>query len=304
MGTGKYTGDSPSGYFTPASFCWGDTCDDETTRNDPANTELSGIWIAKFEIAGNITDEVQVVPSLIRNTYNNSFNVSTLFMSIKNQLNGDMGKTNYGLSGNYDTHMIKNTEWGAFVYLSQSKYGKYGNSNYTEVNKEVYKNNYAPNNNGYPTQNGCSEGTISFSVNADSDVCISYYSGLEGTGASTTGTIYGIYDTSGGSIEYVMGNLGNSIASSGFSSMPAKRYYNLYTKLNKTSGGIKGDAINDYSTEPFYKSRWNSFSPSSSFSWLLRGGIKGNKHRGMYDVSSLGGYTYNNASTRFSVTVW
>ena len=39
----------------------------------------------------------------------------------------------------------------------------------------------------------------------------------KGVGASTTGTIYGVYDMSGGAWEYVMGNYNDIAASSGFS---------------------------------------------------------------------------------------
>ena len=45
-------------------------------------------------------------------------------------------------NNNIDTHMIKNTEWVIVAYLSQSKYGKYGNENYTGADKEVAINNY------------------------------------------------------------------------------------------------------------------------------------------------------------------
>lgn len=37
--------------------------------------------------------------------------------------------------------MIKNSEWGAVAYLSQSKYGKYGNNDYDGVEKEIFINN-------------------------------------------------------------------------------------------------------------------------------------------------------------------
>lgn len=49
----------------------------------------------------------------------------------------------YGFANNesYDIHMSKNSEWGAVAYLSQSRYGKYGNSNYEGENKEVAINN-------------------------------------------------------------------------------------------------------------------------------------------------------------------
>ena len=34
--------------------------------------------------------------------------------------------------------MIKRGEWATVAYLSQSKYGKYGNSNFNQNNKEIY----------------------------------------------------------------------------------------------------------------------------------------------------------------------
>ena len=49
----------------------------------------------------------------------------------------------YGFANDtsYDIHMSKNSEWGVVAYLSQSKYGKYGNPNYTGTDKEVAINN-------------------------------------------------------------------------------------------------------------------------------------------------------------------
>ena len=59
-----------------------------------------------------------------------------------------------------NSHMIKNSEWGAVAYLSQSKYGKYGNDSYEGANKEVYQNkssSYTGNSNGTPSQNEANE---------------------------------------------------------------------------------------------------------------------------------------------------
>ncbi len=192
-GSGKYTGTTPTGYFTPSSFCWGNSCDVESTRGNSENTELPGIWISKFELTGSISDIKSKPNEIILTNQNNA----SFFSHIKTQINGSSGTTSYGLSGaNYDTHMIKNTEWGAFAYLSQSKYGKYGNSNYKNANKEIYMNNY----NGLKT--GCSigaPGSGSVSSSNVASTCQYIYSiETNGTGASTTGTIYGIYDTSGG----------------------------------------------------------------------------------------------------------
>ena len=50
--------------------------------------------------------------------------------------------------------------------------------------------------------------------------------------SSTTGNVYGIYDMSGGTWEYVMGVYGTSsptTGSSGFDTFPDSKYYNLYS---------------------------------------------------------------------------
>ena len=78
--------------------------------------------------------------------------------------------------------MIKNTEWGAFTYLSQSKYGKYGNINYSGTNKEVAINNCS----SYIT--GIGGDTVSAS--SSSTTCTTNtYEMEKGQAASTTGTI-------------------------------------------------------------------------------------------------------------------
>ncbi|MEG2448083.1 MAG: hypothetical protein RSB45_03385, partial [Bacilli bacterium] len=73
-----------------------------------------------------------------------------------------------------------------------SKYGKYGNPNYTGANKELYQNN----NSNFVT--GCSAGAP---TTGEVNGCTNTYN-VEGagTGASTAGTIYGIYDMSGGGV--------------------------------------------------------------------------------------------------------
>ena len=102
--------------------------------------------------------------------------------------------------------------------------------------------------------------------------------------ASTTGNIYGIYDMSGGSYEYVMGNMVDSSGAfyssrADFSSAPNAKYYDKYTyntdygdhgrgKLGDATketlayfGSTNGGWYNDYS---YFVSRLNS--------WFTRGG--------------------------------
>ena len=107
-----------------------------------------------------------------------------------------------------DVNNINSDEWSIVAYLSQSKYGKLGNENFSGVNKEIYQNK----SNSYIT--GCSYGHPS--DNVSDYVCqYTYDIDINRTGASTTGTIYGIYDMSGGSHEYVMTNYNDILGNSG-----------------------------------------------------------------------------------------
>ena len=194
-----------------------ETCTDATngsikngtsTYTHPAFTfgdeQLTGFWVGKFEISGS-TDKITIKPNVssLRNQ-----TVSSFFNSILNM------KTVYNLNG--DSHMMKNMEWGAVAYLSHSKYGTCTNGNCVEVGIN--------NNNGYITGCGATAGSSA------SSTC-NKYDTTTGMLASTTQNIYGIYDMSGGSWEYVMGNMANSSGSfypsdSGFVVSPAGPNFN------------------------------------------------------------------------------
>ncbi len=200
-GSAQYTEGEASGWFTPPGFKFGDK-------------DLSGIWIGKFE-SSNIEN-----CSATNNDVDNGCDLENLTVQIKPNVTSwrgirvstlelvSMGLTKdeniYGFDNTYDSHAIKNTEWALMAYLTQSKYGKYGNVLYTGNNKQVYMNNYS----GFVT--GCSSG---LPIADTSDTCTYRYDNLTkqdnigylGAGSSVTGNIYGIYDTNGGAWEYVMG---------------------------------------------------------------------------------------------------
>ena len=103
--------------------------------------------------------------------------------------------------------MLKNSEWGAIVYLTSSKYGV-----------GLHNNAIATNNSDRYTGRG-------------SDGVSQYYTSL-GKAASTTNTVYGIYDTVGGGDELVMGGYTTSVIESAttYMSVPARPpYINLYS---------------------------------------------------------------------------
>ena len=111
--------------------------------------ELTGIWVGKFETsilerctpknddlnAGcDLTNfTLQIKPNV---TSWRGARVSTFFQSIRGMQTAKYETYGFVNDDSYDIHMSKNSEWGTVAYLSQSKYGKYGNSNYTGVDKK------------------------------------------------------------------------------------------------------------------------------------------------------------------------
>ena len=121
----------------------------------------------------------------------------------------------YGFNGATDSHLMKNSEWGAVAYLSKSSYGlgstdiTVNNINLNNSTESVY------------AVTGCTIGSTEESekettIEAINGTTANTASGgvytwdqLTGTTASTTGTIYGIYDLSGGAWERTTGYVAN-----------------------------------------------------------------------------------------------
>ena len=188
--------------------------------------------------------------------------------------------------------MARNTEWSLIAYLSQSKYGKYGNSNYSGENKEIYQNKHSGCLTGY------SNGTPS--VSGDGSTSQTYYNvSPGGTGASTTGTIYGIYDTSGGAWEYVMAAA--AVGSSGYSSLPSTVYLDQFTTTYNINTGCSGQNLN--TTAGWYGDS-NDF-VTSTYPWLMRGGNYGrNTTAGMFAFAFVTGEARDNTSARVVLSTW
>ena len=260
-GSAKYIvseGISDDSWYTPDAFTFGDE-------------ELRGIWVGKFETSssnpsvtaggGNTTElDAMIKPNVASWR---DINVSNAFnVSLKMNNNGNR----YGIENTTDTHMMKNSEWGVVAYLSQSKYGKLGNTNFTGANKEIYQNK----SDLFIT--GCSYGSPS---NGNTDYGCQYQYNIEinGTGASTTGNIYGIYDMSGGAHEYTMANYNDLIADSGFSSMPDSKYYDKYTTDNMLTACSGNECLSHalYETNNWYSDYRGLV--REQYPWQLRGGI-------------------------------
>ena len=279
-GTARYIvseGISDNSWYTPDAFTFGDE-------------ELSGIWVGKFETSSsnptleyggsNTTSlDAMIKPNV---TSWRNINVSNAFnVALKMNDNGNR----YGFSSNVDTHMMKNDEWAVVAYLSQSKYGKLGNINFSGANKEIYQNKSEE----YIT--GCSYGSPS-NGNTDYGCQYTYDIDINGIGASTTGNIYGIYDTSGGASEYVMGNYNDLVGSSGFSTVPEPKYYDKYmsSDVNTACNGSECISHGLSETASWYNDARTML--NEEYPWLMRGGSWSNgTSAGMfyfYCTSSLG----------------
>ena len=323
---------------TGGSTTTSQTCKDTTngslkagtsTYTHPAFTfgdkELTGLWVGKFESSATTiptstsTAESTVIikPNVqsLRNKALSYFFRDARQMEKSNNVYGfpQSSSTTFNWNGNLtgdtnniDIHMMKNTEWGAVTYLYHSKYGRCTNGKCEELTKN--------NCNTYTT--GIGADTVSAS--SSSATCTTdknKYNGESGVKASTTGNVYGVYDMSGGSLEYTMGNMVNSSNQFYTSSAsnwrtttyPLLKYYDSYTYNTSSSTytrGRLGDATVEMAptgTTGNWYSDYASF-PYSSYSWFLRGGYFSiGASAGAFGFSTGGGIADNYNSFRVSL---
>ena len=256
--------------------------------------QLSGFWYGKFEVshstlassktANNLgcttttcsnANGIIIKPNVTSLRYNN---VSNFFFASRSM---EQPNNSFGfVSTEVDTHMNKNNEWGAVAYLTQSIYGRCTNST---TCTEIGINN----NRNYITGYGAPAGNSSSNSNGT-------YNTLLGKDASTTGTIYGIYDMSGGAYEFVMGVYSKTISNSGFSSLPDSKYYNNYTGSSYTGHALT-ETAGWYSDDADFV--------NSSFPWFIRGRSYGDGlAAGVFYFSRDAGGSYYLYSSRLVIS--
>lgn len=147
----------------------------------------TGFWVGKFETgykgASSSTrlTTLDVSKIIIKpNTYGLVSNLSTAHLNA------------YNYHRELDSHVMKNTEWGAVAYLQHSEYGS--SSSIRLNNNSSHKTGYAANNEPTCGYTGQSD-TCNAYCNDDS--CNSAYNTQIGYLGSTTGNIYGVYDMAG-----------------------------------------------------------------------------------------------------------
>lgn len=285
--------------------------------------ELTGIWIAKFEASSNSslilenpsTDQletdggsstdtelkVRVKPNVTswRNiTVGNIFTVCKNLTTVGNSLED---------TSNIDSHMMKNTEWGAIAYLSNSVYGK---------NSEVWNNPYYNSDKNNSIITGlCGKGANDKDLSTKTLNDTYKYNEVGGEKASTTGNVYGVYDMSGGAWEYVTGILGNYKSMDGNynfndSTTFPNKYFDWYTG-NSDDGNINynlnatkyGDAVYETSNHGLsVTGSWEtscSYFPNSASPVFVRGGhATGGKSIGVFAFNWTNGGAFNHISFR------
>ena len=206
--------------------------------------------------------------------------------------------------------MMKNTEWGTVAYLSHSKYGRCTNGTCEEL-----------------TKNNCSNlitGIGADTVDADesSTTCTAdknKYNGENGVKASTTGNVYGVYDMSGGSYEYTMGNMVDSsnqfytmfVENWSTTTYPLAKYYDSYTygttynDNNAYSRGRLGDATVEMAPTGGITGNWYSdyaMFPCESAPWFIRGGYYTHGYTaGAFGFNDYDGIVNKESSFRISL---
>ena len=161
----------------------------------------------------------------------------------------------YGLDKKMtDSHLMKNSEWGAVAYLGQSKYGLDGkNIRINNLNVED-DNNFVYAMTGYSAKNDDDENTKEIKN-------VWKWNEEDGTVASSTGNVYGIYDLSGGVWERtasIINNGNDNLNKYGKSLMNAlnngdsSAYVTVYPKGENEGEGLEDAGKNNYEKSNIY----------------------------------------------------
>ncbi len=249
------------------------------------NTELNGIWVGKFETGYNqngnngnpITGDSSWTTVGASITENNSKRIiikPNIYSWRSNTLKNNF-LSSYNYARDLESHMMKNTEWGAVIYLSHSAYG---------IGTEVRVNNVTKT--GYSADANTNQ-SVFRSTDEGFDKAQPYNTNI-GYLASTSGNITGVYDMSGCLHDSLAAYMENYVGSSELTldelNTKYKDYVDKYSSNNSNySNRILGDATAELG--PFYSynekdgsinhNSWYADAAtyiSTSVPWFIRGG--------------------------------
>ena len=246
-------------------------------------SDLSGIWVAKFEMSRS-------------NATISSSGSGTTFKSMPSVISarsitiGNMFTYGKAYASTKESHLMKNSEWGAVAYLTHSQYGRNGN----EISVNQCSSYVTGAGRGLKSTEDSSKSgtsTIYNSTYSSSDITDAQkYTGSVGKLSSTTGNEYGVYDLSGGAWEYVAAfndtdtnnyesRYGSSFAAT---TNPSTEYATKYSNSTTTNSGSKiyevgkiGDATKEVNAGNSNSYNWfsdNSYFLNASSPFFERGG--------------------------------
>ena len=181
-------------------------------------TDLNGFWVAKFEASGTNKDGNAVGNATSSSSAQQyAPDSTTIAKSLPNKISwrhitigesekrsidiSTTSKSSFGLTMGVNSHLIKNSEWGAVAYLCYSKYG-----NVPKINGA---GNMVQGSHWYDLYTGQGQKTENdeeiYSYNETHN-----YNRANGILSSTTKNITGVYDMAGGAWEIVAAYLDNS----------------------------------------------------------------------------------------------
>ncbi len=238
------------------------------------DSNLPGIWVGKYESAKNTATaensssyggsgtKIKIVPNV------------TSWRSIKI---GDCYTNAYNYARDKESHLMKNSEWGAVSYLTHSQYGRNGHE---------------------------------ISINTSSEyITGSGTNGEDANLASSTGNKFGVFDLSGGAYEYVAtfndqdtNNYETRYGNEDFAGTDKKstKYATKYSSTNKTpnyNSYVPGDAT--YEVNFKNDINWlndNGAFANPSYPFFERGGAN-YKSNGIGIFSTFAAYYGSSSST-------
>ena len=240
---------------------------------------VNGFWVGKYETG--YRGATSVATAQVNGSDSSKIIVKPNVYSWRNITVHNAFLASYNYDRDLDSHLMKNTEWGAVAYLSHSKYG---------LGYELNINNNSSFKTGYSALPSTNQ-QIYPGTSGDGATYNSAYNTDIGYLASTSGNISGVYDMSGGSWEYMASYITGKPGSSGFSITTLANYdskyfdaYNASSAVSTYQYRILGDATGEMG--PFkqyldgdnnsrYHSSWYgdvSYFVDSSNSWFIRGG--------------------------------
>ena len=157
-----------------------------------SSSQIAGIWVAKYEMSMENESGTHVDTTSSNGNSALSATVKAVskpgVSSWRNIKIGQCYTNSYNYNRDMESHLMKNSEWGAVAYLTHSQYGRNGEEIAINNSKDYYT--------GY-------SGGSADAAQSSSTVSTYAYNTTNGVKASTTGNITGIYDLSGGAWEYV-----------------------------------------------------------------------------------------------------